>query len=131
MKIVKKDLKLTLEEKGINIKDLYTGNILTYSGTNHSGSFIGSASAGPVIIFVKDEKGYFQPLTNKLWGTYHESYMTIDQHPMYVDSIVINPKLLVDHLDQYCISYNKINTLKDLFKNLKNLNSLENERKPR
>ena len=130
MQISKKELKLTLLEKGIDLKELYTGNILTYSGVNHSGSFIGSATTSPIMIFVKHENGNYRPLTNFLWGNFPETYMSIDQNPTFVTSIVINVKPLVDSYRENFIPTN-ITTLKELFGSLKTLNSRDVEKRPR
>ena len=131
MKINKKDLKLTLEEKNVDVKNLYTGNVLTYAGVNHSGSFIGSAEAEPINLFVKIENGQYAPLTHILWGKYLSAYVSIDDNPLFVESVLINVKPFAQHCEEVGLDYRDIKTLKDLFATLKTLNNINNERKPR
>lgn len=131
MKINKKDLKLTLEEKNVDVKKLYTGNILTYSGVNHSGSFIGSAQAEPINLFVKTENGQYAPLTHTLWNKYPSCYVSIDDNPVFVESVLINVRPFVQHCEEVGLDYRDVKTLKDLFTTLRTLNNISNERKPR
>lgn len=128
MKINKKDLKLPLETKNISVDNLFTGNILTYSDFNSSGSFVGNAIMGPIILFVQNIKGQYQPLTNFLWEEIPNTYENIENNPTYVKEIVINVRPYIKHCKENNISYD-IRTFKELFLSLKALNQLEKEQR--
>lgn len=128
MKIIKKDLKLSLEAKNISIDNLFTGNILTYSDFNSSGSFVGNAIMGPTILFVQNTKGQYQPLTNFLWEETPNAYISIENNPTYVKEIVINVRPYIKHCKENNISYDA-KTFKELFLSLKTLNQLDKEQR--